>query len=38
VVDPNTLRVQVKLRYCDPVKVQFDEGRRVELLAQGCAD
>jgi hypothetical protein len=38
VVDPNTLRLQVKLRYCDPVKVQFDEGRRVELLAQGCPD
>ena len=35
-VDPNTLRVRVRIRYCDPVKIQFDEGRRVELVAQHC--
>jgi hypothetical protein len=36
VVDPNTLRVRVDLRYCDRVRIQFDDGRLVELLAQGC--
>ncbi len=35
-VDPNTLRVRVRIRYCGPVKIRFDEGRRVELVAQHC--
>jgi len=36
VVDPNTLRVRVDLRYCDRVRIQFDDGRLVELFAEGC--
>lgn len=36
VVDPNTLRVRVDLRYCDRVKIQFDDGRLVELVPEGC--
>lgn len=36
VVDPNTLRVRVDIRYCDRIKIQFDDDRLVELLPQGC--
>lgn len=36
VVDPNTLRVRAELRYCDRIRVQFDDERLVELVPVGC--
>jgi hypothetical protein len=36
VVDPNTLRVRIDVRYCDRIKVQFDGDRVVELVPAGC--
>ncbi len=36
VVDPNTLRVRAELRYCDLIKVWFDDNRLVELVPAGC--
>lgn len=36
VVDPNTLRVRLQLRFCDQVKMEFDGGRVVELVPVGC--
>lgn len=36
VVDPNTLRVRIDVRYCDRFKIQFDGGRVVELIPEGC--
>lgn len=36
VVDPNTLEVQVALGLCDRIRMQFDDGRRAELIPQGC--
>lgn len=36
VVDPNTLRVRVEVRYCDRFKIQFDGDRVVELIPEGC--
>jgi hypothetical protein len=35
-VDPNTLRVRIEARYCDRIKVQFDDDRVVELVPAGC--
>ncbi len=36
VVDPNTLRVRVDVRYCDQIKIRFDDDRLVELIPYGC--
>jgi len=36
VLDPNTLRVRVDARRCGPVNLQFDAGRMVRLLVDGC--
>jgi hypothetical protein len=36
VVDPNTLRLSVQARSCDLFKLQFDDGRVVQLLPAGC--
>jgi len=36
VVDPNTLRVRVDVRYCDRIRIQFDDDRMVELIPRGC--
>ena len=36
VVDPNTLRVGIGFRDCDPVRLYFGDGRTVELLPEGC--
>jgi hypothetical protein len=36
VVDPNTLKLRVQARYCDRIRVGFDDGRVVELVPAGC--
>ena len=35
-VDPNTLRVRVNVRYCDLIRLRFDSERTVELIPAGC--
>jgi hypothetical protein len=35
-VDPNTLRVRVQAVRCDRIRLDFDDGRRVELVPADC--
>lgn len=36
-VDPNTVRIRLEARWCDPAELRFGNGRGVELVPSGCA-
>ena len=36
VVDPNTLKLRIDVRFCDRIRIEFDDGRSVELVPVGC--